>query len=473
MDAETILRDAEKAVAQQARELIYAQPFWGSLLMHLKRVYTFAVPTMATDGARLYVNPIFVLKLTKGGLRTVLAHEVSHCALRHFDRLEGRDLDRWNRATDFRINFDLVAANFEAPEWTNDAGEKRTWLYDRKYARDNSEAIYAKLAAEDSQKPNQPKPQPGQPGQPGKGGQSSPGNGNPQPGSGNQPGKPGDSGKPSQGQPGKAPGKGASGAASGNGAQPGNGQGEAGAPAGELPSALGDDFGMGGILPAPEPEPGGLSPADLATTWEVRIRQAVAQADKYKGTVPGSVRDLIERLNRPKVDWKAKLREYVGEARSQEEQWSRPSRRFIGQGLIVPSRPYEAISKILFMADTSLSMARDELRASFSEAQSFLDEGLCEVLQWACVDTRVASHGELLPGDSFEGFKTSGGGGTNFASAMQWAAEQEPQLIILFTDGETLSWGEAPACPVVVMGAKRFEANLAKCPYGDALPIEL
>lgn len=216
-----------------------------------------------------------------------------------------------------------------------------------------------------------------------------------------------------------------------------------------------------------------MSPSDLAAIWEVRIRQAVMAADKYAGHVPGSVRDSIARLNQPKVDWRAKLRTFIGEAKSRDPQWSRPNRRFISQGLYLPSCPNDAIERILFLADTSGSMASPELIAAFSEAQAILDEGGCQILQWACMDTRIASHGELMAGDSFVGFAHSGGGGTHFGKPMQWANEQDAQLIILFTDGETGSWGEAPACPVIVLGAARYRRTIEQCPYGEAIAIEL
>lgn len=484
---------AESLVTKQSRELIFSQGFWGSLLLHLKRVYTSAVRTMATDGIHLFVNPDFVPRLTIGGLRTVLAHEVAHCALRHFDRMADRDPKIWNRATDYRINYDLRAAGFEAPRWINEDGTESTWLYDADYAKLTAEQIYdrelAKERAKQAQAPQAPQaPQNGQGGsgkgsqgsqagsQPGKGSQGSQA---PQGSQGSGKGSGQGSAKGSQGSSsGQGSGKGSqtgsgapqAGKGSGQGSEPGSSSEPAGQGSGELPDGIGDDMGLGGILPCPVTDPAAM--ADLAAQWQVRVRQAAKQASKA-GKLPGFARDLIDALNRPKIDWKEKLRSFVGEAIAQDQSWNRPNKRFAWQGLILPSFPRDAIERILFLADTSMSMAKPELTAAFSEAQAILDEGGCNILQWACVDTRVASHGELFAGDTFEGFKASGGGGTNFASAMRWANQQDAQLIIWFTDGDTADWGEAPACPVIVLGAKRWEAKIAQCPYGEAIGIEL
>ena len=79
----------------------------------------------------------------------------------------------------------------------------------------------------------------------------------------------------------------------------------------------------------------------------------------------------------------------------------------------------------------------------------------------------------MKAGDSFEGFQVSGRGGTRFDSVMQWASEQDAELILFYTDGETASWGEAPGCPVIVMGAPKSQHQIAKCPYGTPLVIDL
>jgi predicted metal-dependent peptidase len=190
------------------------------------------------------------------------------------------------------------------------------------------------------------------------------------------------------------------------------------------------------------------------------------------------VREMIAQLKNPQIDWREKLRDFAGAALADEASWSRPQKRLVSQGYWFPSTPRDKISKLVFMADTSASMSRAELTAAFSEAQSMLDEGAVKTIIWACVDTRVASHGELESGDSFAGFEVSGRGGTNFRQPMAWLAEQceaDSDIVacVFFTDGETSAWGDDPGIPMLWIGAERHRRTIEKAPYGETVTIAL
>lgn len=80
----------------------------------LKIVYTFNVPTMATDGFRVLINPGFVKWLYDtaqvGGVMFVFVHELFHCLVDHPARMkkDGRYLSNHsiaNEAADNEINY--------------------------------------------------------------------------------------------------------------------------------------------------------------------------------------------------------------------------------------------------------------------------------------------------------------------------------------------------------------------------------
>lgn len=430
----TDLSNQKTRVDQQARNLIYGQPFFGTLLLYLERIEVPAdhgqIQTMAVDGKRLYWNPGFVAQLSDAEVQGVLAHEVMHCALRHFDRMESRRPRLWNMATDYVINRDIMAASFKLPAQWEVRGQIAKPCVDHagEFAGLDSEQVYNRLLQKEMAKPKPPKGA--------KAGESGEGDG-----------EPGDS----EDGAGEA------------------GEGDSGETAGDgEPGDVGT--GMGDVIPNPD---GQQASHNEAAQWEVRIRQAAKQAAKVAGHVPGSVRELIEALNNPMINWRERMRAFVGEALAQDVSWSRPARRFVSRGLYLPSKPRDAIDSILFMTDTSGSMATAELNQAFSEAQAILDEGGVAKLIWACVDTRVASHGEMLAGDSFAGFSVSGRGGTCFDEPMRWAAEQDVTACIFFSDGATLSWGDEPPFPVLWLGADRDKEILAKAPYGEVATIKL
>ncbi|MBE0507045.1 MAG: M48 family metalloprotease [Marinospirillum sp.] len=74
-------------VADRAR-LLLQHPFTASLALHLELVPVVdsRVMTAATDGRRVFFNPLLLQTLTADQRLFVLAHEVWHCAARHFDR---------------------------------------------------------------------------------------------------------------------------------------------------------------------------------------------------------------------------------------------------------------------------------------------------------------------------------------------------------------------------------------------------
>lgn len=156
-------------------------------------IYTFQVPTMATDGSRILINPGFVLELIKlagiGGVAFVILHEVYHNVFKHAarelaDPVKFSDHEKANAAQDYEINW-IIEHTF--PDQRNEADakakgdsiydsngkvkqvfagitEKCHGLIDEKYKDDLWEAIYDKLGSVPKQNPpkqeNNNKPMP-------------------------------------------------------------------------------------------------------------------------------------------------------------------------------------------------------------------------------------------------------------------------------------------------------------------------
>lgn len=100
----------DKILAAQTA-LLWDHPFFGVLLLQLKKVDATDTPeiqTMATDGRHLFYHSPFVDGLTKDELVFVLAHEVMHNALEHHIRRQSRKPGRWNKAADYAINGELA-----------------------------------------------------------------------------------------------------------------------------------------------------------------------------------------------------------------------------------------------------------------------------------------------------------------------------------------------------------------------------
>lgn len=100
----------DKILAAQTA-LLWDHPFFGVLMLQLKKVDATDIPeidTMATDGRHLFYDRAFVDGLTKDEAVFVLAHEVMHNAFEHHIRRQSRKPGRWNKAADYAINGELT-----------------------------------------------------------------------------------------------------------------------------------------------------------------------------------------------------------------------------------------------------------------------------------------------------------------------------------------------------------------------------
>lgn len=94
--------------------------FYATLIMRLRlegvtHIGSMPLPTMATDGVRMYHNPDFIQKLKDDELVFCIIHEADHCARLHPFRREDRDSKLWNIAVDLHVNRDLIEAGFTPP----------------------------------------------------------------------------------------------------------------------------------------------------------------------------------------------------------------------------------------------------------------------------------------------------------------------------------------------------------------------
>lgn len=123
--------------ASAAVRLMLKHPFWCELYYSMKIIEDESIPTLATNGECMWVNPPFWNKLSLDERISALAHEVGHKMLLHMTRRGNRDPFIWNVAGDYVIN-NLLQKNKFVPI-------RGYWLYDPKYDNWSTEAVYADL----------------------------------------------------------------------------------------------------------------------------------------------------------------------------------------------------------------------------------------------------------------------------------------------------------------------------------------
>ncbi|HET9909515.1 MAG TPA: VWA-like domain-containing protein [Anaerolineales bacterium] len=107
--------DLDSILSVLRTRLCSRTPFLGSLLLFAETISVDTIPTAATNGRQIMINPQFFERLTLDQQEAVLLHEVLHAALLHVSRGTGRDAKRWNIAADIVVNGILTREGFNLP----------------------------------------------------------------------------------------------------------------------------------------------------------------------------------------------------------------------------------------------------------------------------------------------------------------------------------------------------------------------
>lgn len=90
-------------------------PFYAVLSLHTEWRAEPSIGTAATDGEIIVYNPAFVRSLSTEHLAGLVAHEVTHMAMRHCGRGRNRDAVKWNIAADIVTNGMVEAMGLKLP----------------------------------------------------------------------------------------------------------------------------------------------------------------------------------------------------------------------------------------------------------------------------------------------------------------------------------------------------------------------
>ena len=190
----------------------------------------------------------------------------------------------------------------------------------------------------------------------------------------------------------------------------------------------------------------------LAKDIDQALRQGAILAGKMSANVPREISDVLE----AKVDWREAMREFVTSfcVDKDESTWRRPSRRWIGQDVYMPSMIGESVGRIVIGIDMSGSIGDEEVGQFLGEVKKICEtvkpEGI-DLLYW---DTRVCQH-EKYEQDQLDNLisstKPRGGGGTDPQCIVNYMDKKKikAECAVILTDGYVSSWGEGWSCPTL------------------------
>ena len=342
--------------------------FFTTIVFSLKLIWDRYIPTAATDGSSIRMNPDFFMSLLPDERIFLIVHEAMHVALLHMLRLADREHRKWNKACDHYINLMLIERGFKMPQ---------NGLADSKYKGLSSDEIYALL----------PDPPPD------------------------------------------------------------------------------DSFTL-------DLEPN-VAPVDSITQdiQDILIRAAMQSKmhGDAPGSIPGDIEIFLNKLLNPKLPWQRILQKYIQNLSKHDYSWRKPNRRFFPNHYL-PSMFSEKLMDIAIAIDSSGSVSDDDFRVFVSETHGILKMMKPDKITLIQFDKVIKSVDNIGSIRDLMNVKFIGRGGTRIEPVMEWAKENQPKLLLVFTDGEFnfYNTGYKTNTVFLIHNNPRFES-----PYGKVINYEI
>ena len=405
----------------QARMAIMSHKVWclytGLLLLGKLELKKLPMPTAATNGRDVWIDPRFIAQIDDANLRFVLLHENEHKALRQMDTykfLWDKDPYLANMAADFVVNLRILDADSEENFITmpKSPDGKPRHAYDIKYRGWTTKQVFDDLMQKQKQK-----------------------------------------------QQGKGQGQGQRGLSlSGEGEGEGEGEGF-------------DEHQVDGAQALTQEE---------KETLKAEIDAAIRQGGLLAGKLGGKSSKILDDVLESQIRWQEILAEFVKSFTKGRDDgsWSKMNRRFVSQGLYLPGNISERVGGLLIGGDASGSTwSGNQLEGFLGETMAICNECTPEFVEFVWWDTKVQVVHTFTPdtyGTMLEVIKNiQGGGGTAPSCVTDWMEKQAPKrdyvAAIMLSDGLVGSdWGDWGNLPVLwCLNTKSITS-----PVGQTLYIE-
>jgi len=184
---------------------------------------------------------------------------------------------------------------------------------------------------------------------------------------------------------------------------------------------------------------------------EIKEAMVAAAQAAGAGRVPQGVQRLISDFTEPKMDWRQMLRMNIQSIIKSNFSFSRPNRKSMHSGAILPGMMNEETIDVAVAIDMSGSISDKMAKEFISEVKGIMDEYVDFKLDLWCFDTEIYEYKQFTGDNADEilEYQCKGGGGTDFDANWQFMKNEgiEPKRFIMFTDGYPCGgWGDEEYC---------------------------
>ena len=178
-----------------------------------------------------------------------------------------------------------------------------------------------------------------------------------------------------------------------------------------------------------------------AEKWENEWKRILAEAKEYakqRGDIPAGMEREFKALNKPKVNWRAILRQTVRSQIPSDYTYSHNNRKYAWQDYFVPAVLREGI-EVTVAIDTSGSISNEDLGDIITEIIEIARSFSSVKMRLITHDAEVHDDYEIRNGNiaKIKKLKIHGGGGTSHIPLYEYIRKKYPKtkLLISFTDG--------------------------------------
>lgn len=192
----------------------------------------------------------------------------------------------------------------------------------------------------------------------------------------------------------------------------------------------GQNQGLGGVQ-----APTAQEVEDHNKNLLTQATQASQMSGDKAGTVPGSLERTLEEMLKPKLPWNKILAKFLFSLNKNDYSWRKPNRRFISQGIIMPSLHSEGVGRIDFAVDTSGSVSESDFNRFISEIGYVFKTFNPKEIGVMQFDSVLQSNDKCCSVQDFLKIKFSGGGGTRIEPVLEVFKDNDAKALIILTDG--------------------------------------
>jgi len=182
--------------------------------------------------------------------------------------------------------------------------------------------------------------------------------------------------------------------------------------------------------------------------WKSSVAQAVQMA-KRQGLMSNNLLIPINDVLDPPLPWHVLLRDFVEKTARNDYNWMRPNRRYISDGIILPSLISEELPEVCIVIDTSGSTCG--IQGDFAKEASGVLSAYRTTIRVLYSDAKVHLEEIYTSDDLPIKLKPVGGGGTSFVPAFDYIAKNRytPSCMIYLTDMYGTFPSKEPEYPVM------------------------